>query len=130
MSVQEWRWIDVEDALALHQLSIQNYGGADGVRDIGLLQSALARPQNLAAYAAVDTVLLAASYGFGVARNHPFIDGNKRTAFLCCAAFLLEHGLKLTATEAEAAAAFLELAAGNISEDALAAWLRHNTAAI
>lgn len=126
----EWVWIDEETALALHQLSIQNYGGAHGIRDIGLLQSALARPQNLAAYAAVDAILLAASYAFGIARNHPFIDGNKRTAFLCCAAFLKQHGLKLNASQAEAAAAFLELAAGNLSEEGLAAWLHKNATSI
>lgn len=122
--MHDWKWIDEDTALMLHQMSIQNYGGLDGIRDIGLLQSALARPQNIAAYGAADIFLLAAAYGFGIARNHPFLDGNKRTAFLCCIAFLRMHGESFRATQAEAAAAFLELAAGNLSEEALAAWLR------
>ncbi|MEK7661230.1 MAG: type II toxin-antitoxin system death-on-curing family toxin [Pseudomonadota bacterium] len=126
----KWIWIDEDIALMLHRVSIKNYGGADGVRDMGLLQSALARPQNLAAYGAVDAALLAASYGFGIAKNHPFIDGNKRTAFLCSLAFLRDNGIKLKAEPAEAAAAFLELAAGNLSEEGLAAWLRKNVTSI
>lgn len=124
--MQEFAWIDEEIALMFHQMSIRNYGGLDGVRDLGLLQSALARPQNIAAYGAADVCLLAAAYGFGIARNHPFLDGNKRTAFLCATAFMKKHGLKFTATQAEASAAFLELAAGNLSEEGLAAWLRGN----
>lgn len=124
--MSNWKWIDQEIALMLHQMSIRNYGGLGGIRDIGLLQSALARPQNITAYGAADVYLLAASYGFGIARNHPFLDGNKRTAFLCCIAFLRTHGATFKATQAEAAAAFLELAAGNLSEEGLAAWLRGN----
>ena len=124
--MSNWKWIDEEIALMLHQMSIRNYGGLDGIRDIGLLQSALARPQNIAAYGAADVYLLAAAYGFGIARNHPFLDGNKRTAFLCTIAFLRTHGVNFKATQAEAAAAFLELAAGNLSEEGLAGWLRAN----
>ena len=89
-------------------------------------RQALARPQNIAAYGAADVYLLAAAYGFGIARNHPFLDGNKRTAFLCCVAFLRTHGAVFKASQAEAAAAFLELAAGNLSEEGLAGWLRGN----
>ena len=89
--MSNWKWIDEEIALMLHQMSIRNYGGLDGIRDIGLLQSALARPQNIAAYGAADVYLLAAAYGFGIARNHPFLDGNKRTAFLCCVAFPVSY---------------------------------------
>ena len=122
--MSNWKWIDEEIALMLHQMSIRNYGGLDGIRDIGLLQSALARPQNIAAYGTADIYLLAAAYGFGIARNHPFLDGNKRTAFLCTVAFLRIHGAVFKASQVEAAAAFLELAAGNLSEEGLAGWLR------
>ncbi|MCA0373683.1 MAG: type II toxin-antitoxin system death-on-curing family toxin [Proteobacteria bacterium] len=108
------------------QMSIRNYCGLDGIRDIGLLQSALARPQNIAANGAADVYLLAAAYGFGITRNYPFLDGNKRTAFLCTIAFLRTHNTPFKATQAEAAAAFLELAAGNLSEEGLAGWLRGN----
>jgi death on curing protein len=125
--MQNWKWIDEEIALMLHQMSIQNYGGLDGIRDIGLLQSALAPPKNIAAYGAEDVYLLAASYGFGIARNHPFLDGNKRTAFLCTIAFLRTHGVTFKASQAEAAATFIELAAGNLSENGLATWLRNNS---
>ena len=125
--MKDWQWIDEDVALMLHQMSIKNYGGADGIRDIGLLQSALARPKNIVAYGAADICLLAAAYGFGIARNHPFIDGNKRTAFLCCLSFLRVHGVKFKASQAEAAAAFLELAAGNLSEEGLAHWLREKS---
>ena len=124
--MSNWKWIDQEIALMLHQMSIRNYGGLDGIRDIGLLQSALARPQNIAAYGTADVYLLAAAYGFGIARNYPFLDGNKRTAFLCTIAFLRTHGAVFKASQAEAAAAFLELAAGNLSEEGLAGWLRGN----
>ena len=125
--MKDWQWIDEDIALILHQMSIKNYGRADGVRDIGLLQSALARPKNIVADGASDIFLLAAAYGFGIVRNHPFIDGNKRTAFLCCLSFLRVHGVKFKASQAEAAAAFLELAAGNLSEEGLAHWLREKS---
>lgn len=121
--MQNWKWISEDIALMLHAMSIRNYGGADGIRDIGLLQSALARPQNFAAYGDADAYQLAASYAYGIIKNHPFIDGNKRTAFLCCTTFLRVHGIPFTKPQPEAAAVFIELAAGNVSEEWLVGWI-------
>ena len=94
------------------------------MRDEGLFESALARPRNLAAYGAPDAAALAASYAFGLAKNHPFIDGNKRTALVVCEIFLIDNGYELEAGDAELAVLFEDLAAGELSEDELAAWLR------
>ena len=107
-------WIDERDALALHDRLLALDGGAPGVRDMGLLQSALARPQQLYAYA---------SYTAGIVRNHPFIDGNKRTGFLVGVLFLELNGVRFTATEESAAQAILSLAAGTLDEPAFAAWM-------
>jgi death-on-curing protein len=122
--VSDWRWIDPRVALALHGEQLRAWGGGDGVRDHGLLDSALARPQNLAAYGDPDLAALAASYAYGLAKNHPFVDGNKRAALVVCETFLIDNGSALEATDAELAVLFEELAAGELSEDALAAWLR------
>jgi len=120
-------WIDERDALALHDRLLALDGGAAGLRDAGLLQSALARPQQLHAYGDnPDIIEMAAAYIAGIVRNHPFIDGNKRTGFLVGALFLELNGHRFTASEESAAQAILSLAAGTIDEPALAAWLRAN----
>lgn len=120
----DWIWVDAAVALAAHREQLAEHGGGDGVRDPGLFDSAMARPQNLAAYGEPDVAALAASYAFGIARNHPFIDGNKRTAAVVSESFLILNGFALEATDAELVVAFLALAAGELSEDALADWFR------
>jgi death-on-curing protein len=120
-------WIDERDALALHDRLLALDGGAPGLRDLGLLQSALARPQQLHAYGNnPDVIDMAAAYITGIVRNHPFVDGNKRTGFLLGVLFLELHGYRFTATEESAAQAILSLAADTPDEPALAAWLRAN----
>jgi death-on-curing protein len=121
-----WRWLSEPVILAAHDEQLAEHGGATGVRDLGLLKSALARPINRAAYADVDAADLAAAYAFGIARNHPFVDGNKRTALLAAEAFLLDNGFDLVADDAETLKAMLDLAAGETSEEAFAAWVRTN----
>ena len=120
------RWITRDVALAAHARSLRDHGGVDGVRDEGLLASALARPQNLAAYETPTVFELAASLAFGLAKNHPFVDGNKRTAFLCAYVFLGLNGAELDADESEAAAIMIDLAAGEVSEAEFAIWLKAN----
>lgn len=120
-------WIDERDALALHDRLLALDGGAVGVRDAGLLQSALARPQQLHAYGDnPDIIDMAAAYTAGIVRNHPFVDGNKRTGFVVGVLFLEMNGYHFTATEEAAAQAVLSLAAGTLDEPALAAWMRAN----
>ena len=119
-----WRWVGPRVALALHAEQLRAWGGGQGVRDEGLFESALARPQNLATYEQPDVADLAASYAFGLAKNHPFIDGNKRTALVVCETFLNDNGYALDVTDAEMAVVFEDLAAGDLSEDELADWLR------
>jgi death on curing protein len=123
-----WTWVLEATALAIHSEQLREHGGGDGVRDLGLLQSALARPENLAAYGAPDVAALAASYAFGIARNHPFIDGNKRTAYVVGELFLGLNGFELVASDADAVLTFMALAAGELSEDQLAEWFRRNLA--
>lgn len=124
-------WIKMDRLLAIHQRQIAEHGGGDGVRDIGLLESALARPQNIAVYEPeADISRLAASYAFGIINNHPFIDGNKRTGYIVMELYLLKNGFQLIATPADKYITILKLAEGNLTEDDLAAWLReHVTAA-
>ncbi len=118
-------WIDERDALALHDRLMALDGGAAGVRNMGLLQSALARPKRLHAYGdAPDTIEMAAAYTVGIVRNHPFIDGNKRTAFVVGVLFLELNGRRFTATEEDAAQAVLGLAAGTIDKASVTRWLR------
>ena len=119
-----WRWVSAATAEALHDEQIAEHGGGEGLRDPGLLESAMARPRNLVAYGNPDLALLAASYAFGVARNHPFIDGNKRTALLVCLLFIEKNGGRIDAMDAELLAIFLDLAAGELGEEELADWLR------
>jgi death-on-curing protein len=121
-----WRWLSKAAALAYHEEQIGEHGGAFGIRDIGLLESALARPENLAAYGDPDAADLAAAYAFGIARNHPFVDGNKRTAAVLMETFLDRNGFELTADDASLVVSILGLAAGDMSESELARWLRQN----
>ena len=120
-------WIDERDALALHGRLLALDGGAAGVRDVGLLQSALARSKQLYAYGdAPDTIDMAAAYTVGIVRNHPFVDGNKRTAFVVGVLFLELSGHRFKATEEDATQAVLGLAAGTIDEVSFTRWLRAN----
>lgn len=119
-------WIDSAVALAIHAEQIVEHGGGEGVRDEGLLESAMARPRNLALYDQPDIAALAAAYAWGIARNHPFADGNKRTAAVVSETFLLLNGHRLTATDAELVVTFVTLAAGDLSETELADWFRHH----
>jgi death-on-curing protein len=121
-----WRWISKPALLLLHAESLAEHGGSQGMRDEGLLDSALARPLNLAAYGQPDHAALAASYGIGIAKNHPFIDGNKRAALLATGLFLYLNGYRLTASQADTTVAMLSVAAGELTEDAFAAWLRQH----
>ncbi len=123
-----WRWVDQRALLLLHSESLAEHGGSAGLRDDGLLDSALARPLNLVAYREPDFADLAASYAFGLAKNHPLVDGNKRAAFLSAGLFLALNGFRLTASQVDATQAVLALAGSEISEEAFARWLRANTA--
>jgi death on curing protein len=119
-------WLRLEAILAAHDDQLAEHGGSVGVRDHGLLESALARPLNLYAYGEPSLSRLAASYGFGIARNHPFVDGNKRTALVAAETFLGLNGFDLTASDMEVVEIFLALAAGEITEEQLAAWIDRN----
>jgi death-on-curing protein len=121
-------WVTLEVALAAHAEQIAEHGGGEGVRDQGALESAMARPQNLAAYGRPDMAHLAAAYAFGIAGNHPFVDGNKRTAAVVSETFLLLNGRRLEASDAELVVAFLELAAGELDEEEMADWFRERLA--
>ena len=121
---QTWAWIDPTVILAVHEEQLAEHGGAAGVRDAGLLESALSRPRNLAHYGAPDMCELAASYAFALAKNHPVIGGNKRTAFVATELFLLLNGWRLTAPDADCVMVMLSLAAGEIGEAPFAQWLR------
>ena len=122
-----WRWIRLHEATAIHAEQIAEHGGLEGIRDQGLLESALARAENLAAYGKPDVCDLAAAYAFGLARNHPFADGNKRTAFVVSVTFLILNGRDLTATEVDVVTTILKLAAGELPEAELADWFRTNS---
>ena len=125
--MKEPRWIDHKAFLQLHAQSIGEHGGSEGLRDDGLLESALARPQNLYAYENVtDLARLGASYAFGLAHNHAFIDGNKRAAFLSIGLFLSLNGKRLKADKVEAYQVMLSLATGSIDETQLAVWIEAN----
>lgn len=121
---QDWIWIGADVAAAIHAEQLAEHGGGEGVRDIGLLESAMARPQNLVGYGAPDVAALAAAYAYGIARNHPFIDGNKRTAVVVAETFLMLNSHALVATDAELVVAIMALAAGDLSEEELADWFR------
>ena len=120
-----WTWVAASVVLAIHEAQLAEHGGIAGIRDEGLLGSALARPQNLKAYGdKPDAASLAPTYAFGIARNHPFLDGNKRTAFVVMELFLNLNGWNLEADDAECITAMEALAAGNLREDSFAGWLR------
>lgn len=122
-----WRWIERRALELLHDESLATHGGASGLRDEGLLESALARPLNLAAYGSPEVWELAASYGVGLAKNHAFVDGNKRAAFLAVGLFLVLNGYRLTAPQADATLTMLAVAAGQMDEATFARWLRQHS---
>lgn len=124
---EPWHWLAADVLLAVHEEQLAEHGGAAGVRDLGLFESALARPQNLAAYGEPDVAALAATYGVGLAKNHPFVDGNKRTAFVAVELFLALNGVDLVADDADCVLTMLAVAAGSLDEPAFAAWLRSHT---
>jgi death-on-curing protein len=121
--MSEPEWLEIDIVLDFHAEQLALFGGADGIRDRGLLESALARPINKFTYGETDLAALAAAYGFGVAKNHPFIDGNKRTALASMIVFLGLNGIDLDAPQEVATAIILSLAAGEIGEEALARWI-------
>lgn len=122
-------WIGVLEALVLHDMQIVTFGGVAGVRDVGLLESALARPRNLLAYGKKKPSLarLAAAYAFGIIKNHPFADGNKRTALVIAFAFLDVNGIEINASEEDAYRMFMDLPSGRVSEEELAHWMSENS---
>jgi death-on-curing protein len=122
--VRRWVWLDAAVLMAVHDEQLAEHGGAVGVRDPGLFEAALARPRNLAGYAAPDVADLAAAYGCALARNHPFIDGNKRTAFVAVELFLGLNGHELAAEDAECVLSMVAVAAGALDEAGYAKWIR------
>jgi len=124
--MSHWKWINRQVLLLLHDESLAEHGGASGLRDEGLLDSALARPLNLSLNEAPDMAGLAAAYGVGLAKNHAFVDGNKRTAFLAMGLFLGINGYRLQATQVEATLTMRSVAAGDLDEAAFAEWIRQH----
>ena len=122
-------WLTKQEVLAFHDMQLSWHGGASGIRDEGLLESALARAQNIASYSeeAPSLAVLAAAYGSGIVRNHPFVDGNKRTALVATFTFIERNGFRVMASQEDAYFAFYDLAAGKLSEEELAQWLEVNT---
>ena len=120
----QWRWIQREALVRLHAMCLVQFGGLAGLRDEGLLGSALSRPEQRAHCGSPDVADIAAAYAFGLAKNHPFVDGNKRTAFLALGLSLRLNGYCLTASQPEVTQTILSLAAGDLSEEALATWIR------
>ena len=119
-----WRWIDRAVLIAIHDMQLAEHGGGAGLRDGNLLRSALAKPENLAAYGDPDVAALAAAYGYGISRNHAFIDGNKRTALVTAELFLQLNGWRLEVDDADCVLTMLLVATGDITEEAFAGWLR------
>ena len=119
-------WLTVEMVLDAHSEQLAIFGGPDGVRDLGLLESAVDRPRNKFAYGETDLLALAAAYAFGIARNYPFVDGNKRAAFASIVMFLAINDIDFLVPEAQATIITLDLAAGEVSEESLARWIRDN----
>lgn len=122
----EPKWLGVESVLVMHEEQLAEHGGGAGVRDLGLLESALARPRNAWSYGQSDLIALAVLYASGIMRNHPFVDGNKRTGFLAAYSFLYVNGVEIVADEAEVVVQCLSLAASEIDEAEFVAWLREN----
>jgi death-on-curing protein len=125
--VTEWRWLTKDLILAIHDEQLAEHGGRPGIRDMGLLEAALARPLNGASHAEVTVFDLAAAYAFGIVRNHPFVDGNKRVALLAAALFLIEHDVEIGASDDAVVTSMLSLADGSLDEEGFALWLRNNT---
>ena len=125
--MQVWKWVDKQLLITLHDESLSMHGGLSGIRDVGLLDSALNRASNLAMYGEPDYADLAAAYGVGLAKNHAFVDGNKRVAFLSVGLFLMLNAWRLSATQVNATLIMLNVAAGELDEAAFAAWIRANT---
>ena len=119
-----WRWIDRAVLIAIHDMQLAEHGGGAGLRDGDLLESALAKPENLAAYGEPDVAALAAAYGYGISRNHAFIDGNKRTALVAAELFLQLNGWRLEVDDADCVLTMLQVATGDITKEAFAGWLR------
>lgn len=126
--MSQWEWVNRQVLLLLHDESLAEHGGAPGLRNEGLFDSALARPLNLALYESPDVASLAASYGVGLAKNHPFVDGNKRAAFLAVGLFLAINGFRLTVTQVDATLTVLDVAAGATDEAGFAHWIREHIA--
>ena len=124
--MKKWIWIDARAIVAIHDEQLAEHGGAAGTRDEGLLASALSRPINLAAYEKPDVAALAASYAVELAKNHPFVDGNKRTAFVALELFLALNGFELNANDVDCVLTMLAVASGEMDEPMLADWIRHN----
>jgi death-on-curing protein len=124
--VTEPAWLPVELVIAVHDEQLREFGGPEGLRDRAMLESALARPINKHAYGETDLAKLAAAYAFGIARNHPFVDGNKRTALLSIVTFLGLNDIDFIAGEAEAVVIIRDLAAGEVDEEGLARWIHDN----
>lgn len=127
MTGQRWIWLNKPLILAVHDEQLAEHGGLSGVRDDGLLESALARPEHLAAYGKPVVAELAASYGYGIARNHPFIDGNERAAFVAALLFLAFNHYSFQATDLDKVIVMLKVAAGEIAEAEFATWIRNNS---
>ena len=127
MALKELRWLDREVCLALHDLLLSQYGGCAGLRDSGLLDSALARPHQLFSNGSPSVAELAASFALGIIKNYPFLDGNKRTGFMMGAGFLELNGMEFFASEADAVVRTLAPAASEMTEDAYAHWLEENS---
>ncbi|BEP37179.1 type II toxin-antitoxin system death-on-curing family toxin [Variovorax sp. V59] len=123
-----WRWIDRRTLILLHDESLAEHGGASGLRDETMLQSALARPLHLVSYGSPDVADLAAAYGVGLAKNHPFVDGNTRAAFLSVGLLLALNSQRLVATQAEATLVMLDVAASAVDESSFASWIRGHMA--
>lgn len=117
-------WLTAQEVADFHAEQLAIYGGPAGIRDVGMLESALGRPQNKWSYGEVDIAALAAAYAYGIAKNHPFVDGNKRAALMALVVFLRLNGVNFRPENAEAAAAIIALAAGEIEEEGLARWIR------
>ena len=125
--MKQYTWLRQDVVIAVHERVTADYGGVSGIRDLGLLESALARPKQILAYDEADIASLAAAYAAGIIRNHPFLDGNKRVGFMAAYVFLQTNGQSLQASELIATQTVFDLAAGEISEVQFAQWLRENT---
>jgi death-on-curing protein len=125
-------WVQQRTVISAHEESLAEHGGPSGIRDPGMLESALARPKNLYAYSETEPSMcrMAAAYAFGIAANHPFVDGNERAAFIASVTFLRLNGLRLAAEKADRYLTFYGLAAGTVSEEELAAWFESHTSAL